>query len=139
MKLIYSLIAIGILISLYATYSHYQEGGSFCDISETVNCDVVNRGPYSEVSGVPVALLGLAMYLVLLYLYRKKKWNESVLILTLAALYTLYLTYLEIFVIKVICPLCVANAIVVFWLLWIACEKSKLSVNDIKKWIVKPL
>jgi protein-disulfide isomerase len=58
----------GAAIGLYLTIQHQAAlagGESFCNISETLNCDVVNTSFWSDVLGVPTALYGAAFYLAL--------------------------------------------------------------------------
>ncbi|MCB9796202.1 MAG: thioredoxin domain-containing protein [Alphaproteobacteria bacterium] len=56
---------LGAGVSVYLTMSHYaaQSGAeSVCNINETFNCDAVNTSAYSELFGVPIAVLGLGFY-----------------------------------------------------------------------------
>ena len=63
------LFLIGIGISSYLVYHHYQllNGeagfGSFCSINTTIDCDAVNASVYSEILGIPLATWGLSYYL----------------------------------------------------------------------------
>ncbi len=77
---------------------------------------------YSEVAGVPVALLGLGMYAALLVLIGVRRFASAPPSLAVAwtfalalsgTLYSAYLTYLELFVIEAICAWCVASAAIV--------------------------
>ncbi len=63
------LAVIGILNALYLTHAHYQNYtdptyASFCAISQAINCDTVAQSPWSVLFGLPVALWGLAGYLL---------------------------------------------------------------------------
>src|SRR5690242_12514150 len=61
------LAATGMALSGYLTASHlaHLRTGlpSACNINDTLNCDVVNSSPWSELLGVPVSHLGLLFYL----------------------------------------------------------------------------
>lgn len=94
----------------YLTYIHYANARSFCDISETISCDVVTTSIYSEVFGLPVSILGLGYFLLVLFLALFRKQVDTfklVFFLTLFMLIpSLYLSLLEMFVIKAFCILC---------------------------------
>ncbi len=67
------LAAVGILNAVYLMYAHFQNYtdpayASFCAISQAINCDTVAQSPWSVLFGLPVALWGLAGYLVSLLL-----------------------------------------------------------------------
>ncbi|HLB67276.1 MAG TPA: vitamin K epoxide reductase family protein [Thermoplasmata archaeon] len=110
----------GVALSGYLLFNHYGlVDGGVCSISETVNCDAVNRSEYAVLLGVPVAALGLLGFLAIFvaaYLgrFHPETWLGSragILIVALSVLgaaFASYLTVLEIFVIRAICPLCVA-------------------------------
>lgn len=75
---------------------------------------MVNRSIYSEVAGVPVALIGVLGYCGLLGLtiFYLRKEDAPVLLLmgSLAGLaFALYLTYIEGFVLAVWCVLCLSS------------------------------
>jgi len=62
--IIAGLAFLGALISGYS-FSHHIgfASGELCSPNDTFNCDVVNQGPYSEIGGVPVALIGIIGYI----------------------------------------------------------------------------
>jgi protein-disulfide isomerase/uncharacterized membrane protein len=54
---------MGLGLSLYLGKQHNPDAGeSFCSAGDVFNCDVVNRSEWSEVGGVPVALIGAGFY-----------------------------------------------------------------------------
>ena len=56
---------VGMFTMIYLVYLHYApvpEGGSFCDIGEAFSCDVVNKSAYSEILGIPMAVLGVVYF-----------------------------------------------------------------------------
>ena len=81
----------------------------------------MQQSVYSEVGGVPVALLGLIAYAALLVLTLLRGHIPENLedyiplaifgISLVGVLYSAYLTYLELFVIYAICRWCVSSAI----------------------------
>ncbi len=86
------------------------------------DCHTVQSSQYSEVAGVPVALLGLGMYAALLVLIGVRRFVSpppslavvwTVALALSGTLYSAYLTYLELFVIEAICAWCVVSAAIV--------------------------
>lgn len=111
-------IASGFLVSLYALKQHYAPlGGGACNVNATFNCDLVNRGPYGDIFGFPVAGFGVAGYLMMgivaMNFSKTKDAFVGKLLLALLAGgvgFTLYLTFLEAFVIQAWCLICLASA-----------------------------
>jgi vitamin-K-epoxide reductase (warfarin-sensitive) len=105
----------GVLVSSVSLYHHYSTSAtSYCDIGENFNCDIVNRSTYSQIAGIPVALIGIIGYLAVLTvatLYRNQAETPAVLAMgSLAGLaFALYLTYVEGFVLAAWCVLCLSS------------------------------
>lgn len=62
---------IGGALSMYLAVHHHLAltgGSSICNVSSTINCDIVNTSKYSELGGVPIALYGLAYYAAIAYI-----------------------------------------------------------------------
>ncbi len=87
------------------------------------DCGTVQKSAYSEIGPIPIAILGLGMYLTLALLAFSRLRRgvplsfrhatiASWAIALAGAAYAIYLTYLEIWVIQAICQWCVASAIV---------------------------
>jgi uncharacterized membrane protein len=114
------LAALGVGISAYLTWVHY--GGLPLLCSGAGDCETVQASRFATLGDVPVALLGLGLYVALLTLAGWRLWAGpavptpvplALFGLALAGtLYSLYLTYLELFVIRAICPWCVSSAVV---------------------------
>ncbi len=111
-----ALTGIGTANAGYALWQHFAPAGSaFCNISATFSCDIVNKSTFSELFGIPVALIGILGNLALLaaglWLLRHPR-NAAALYLTLAlgALgFSLYLTGIEFFVLGAYCVLCLLS------------------------------
>jgi uncharacterized membrane protein len=86
------------------------------------DCSTVNASKYSEVNGIPVALIGVLGYAAILgtLVFEKRASflkeffaeNASLLVFGFALtgfLFTLWLIYVEIFLIKALCPFCLAS------------------------------
>lgn len=126
-----AMVALGLLgaaVSAYLTSVHYGGGLALC--TGAGGCEQVQASRYAAVAGVPVALLGLGLYLTLLGLavWRARAASatpEAIVLglfgLSLAGvLYSAYLTYLELFVIHAICPWCVTSAVLMVALFGLA-------------------
>ncbi len=115
------LALIGLVDALYLTYIKLgSTTPAFC--APGGGCDVVNTSPYSEIFGIPIAVLGAGAYIILIagliLENRNITWQSNSLLIQMGvslvgALYSAYLTYLEIVVIKAICPYCVISAVVI--------------------------
>lgn len=110
-------ITAGLLVSLYALKQHYAPlGTSVCNVNATFNCDIVNKGPYGEIFGFPVAAIGVIGYVMMGILamhFSKSKdpvIGKALLVMLAGALaFSAYLSYLEAFVIHAWCLICLAS------------------------------
>lgn len=106
------LAAIGVAIATYLTYIHYAGIDPVCS---TGGCEKVQSSSYSDLVGVPVAVLGLAAYIAILgslWLPGETGRAAPAFIAIAGFGYSLYLTYLELFEINAICQWCVGSAVV---------------------------
>jgi len=110
---------IGLLDSIYLTVLKYSNNKSLC-IQGVGDCWSVNTSIYSEIFGIPIALLGFGAYgFILLLLWAEQRhsliqhYADFLLFgVTLIGIsYSAYSTYLEISVIKASCPFCVVSAV----------------------------
>ncbi|MGA7930892.1 MAG: vitamin K epoxide reductase family protein [Candidatus Sulfotelmatobacter sp.] len=102
--------ALGIVVSALALREHYRtEGDSPCSINERWDCGIVNHSPYAMLAGIPVAVLGIAGYLLMGAL----AWRRAYRLLQAAALvglvFSLYLARIEAHVLGVWCIYCVIS------------------------------
>lgn len=111
-------IVIGLLVSIYMTIFKITSNEKMCVGSK--DCAIVNASRYSEVNGIPVAVIGIAGYtamLAVLLLERKPGFiqeNGAMIFFGLAVtgfLFTAYLVFLEIAVIKAYCPFCITSQV----------------------------
>lgn len=103
------LALVGAVVSGLALQVHYTVATSPCSINEKWDCDVVNRSSYSMISGVPIALIGIAGYLALVWLGVARQ--RAVLTTAAAAglVYSLYLAHIERDILGVWCLYCVIS------------------------------
>jgi len=115
MNLVAILAVLGIAVSSVSLQHHYAKSKTaYCDFGETFNCDLVNRSQYSEIFGIPVALIGMVGYAALVGLatvYRERRETPALLFGGSSAglAFALYLTYVEAHVLGVWCILCLSS------------------------------
>jgi uncharacterized membrane protein len=118
-----ALAIAGAGVAAYLTTVHYDDNLLVCTVGD---CATVQKSKYSEVGGIPVAILGLSMYLAIVALglirWRRPglRMNATMLMFSLAlagAVFSAYLTYLELWVIDAICQWCVVSALLTLGIL----------------------
>jgi uncharacterized membrane protein len=84
------------------------------------DCSTVNASIYSEVNGIPVAVIGILGYVailgVLLFENRNSffKQNGTLMIFGMALtgfLFTVWLIYVEVALLKALCPFCLTSQV----------------------------
>jgi uncharacterized membrane protein len=106
------LCLIGIGVAGYLTYTHYEGIKVLCLSSG--GCETVQSSVYSKLVGVPVAVLGLAGYIGILFSLAIRNDFGRIAAFGIALigfLFSMYLTYRELFTIKAICQWCVSSAV----------------------------
>lgn len=113
-----ALTIIGLLVSIYMTIYKVTSNDNMCVGSK--DCSVVNASKYSEVNGIPVAVVGAIGYAALLgilWLERKPgffKDNGSMIFFGISLIgffFTIWLIYVEIALLKAYCPFCITSQI----------------------------
>jgi uncharacterized membrane protein len=104
----------GIGVAAYLTYVHYQPDALICTSSG--GCETVQQSSYAELAGIPVAVLGLVVYVAALALV---VWDSDLARTAVAAIglaavaFAVYLVVLQAFVIDAWCVWCLANDLVI--------------------------
>jgi len=110
----------GIVVASYLTWVHYDLGSLVCGLGD---CHSVQASEFATIGPVPVALLGLGMYVAVLactllgqvHPQREAMATGVAFAGALAgAVYAVYLTWIEVAVIEAICQWCVASAVLTF-------------------------
>jgi len=113
------LAVIGLGVAIYLTYVHYSGTPPACTAGES--CLKVQTSRWSELAGVPVALIGLIGYVGILAGLLAPDRDETrvaTLGMTLIGfLFSAYLTYRELFSIHAICEWCASSAVIMTLLL----------------------
>jgi uncharacterized membrane protein len=128
----------GVLVTTYLITQHFGESGaSFCNVSDYVSCDVVNKSRYSKLFGIPVSILGWATYIILtivsvglikgvrferIFSFLKPRFLEMFLLLFsgFGFLFSLYLSYIEFFVLHALCVFCLTQQFIIFFIFLIS-------------------
>jgi uncharacterized membrane protein len=107
------LVAVGLAIAGYLTWVHYADLEPAC-VGGGGGCERVQASEYAELTGIPVALLGLIGYAAIGATLLVETESSRLLGALLALVgfgFSAYLTYLELGVIDAICQWCVASAL----------------------------
>lgn len=111
-----ALLLIGLAVSIYMTVYKLTDNSAMCLGSG--DCSVVNASRYSEVNGIPVAVIGIAGYaalLAVLLLERRGGFfaaNGPLIGFGLSLTgfaFTVYLIYVEFALLKAFCPFCLTS------------------------------
>ena len=110
------LTVIGVALAGYLTYVHYSGVTPPCSIKGNP-CSQVQKSRYSELIGVPVALIGLLGYIAILASLLAPE-NETSRFATASFAvvgfgFSACLTYRELFTLHKICEWCVGSAVLV--------------------------
>jgi uncharacterized membrane protein/predicted DsbA family dithiol-disulfide isomerase len=146
-KLLLAFGLLGLVASGASTYVHYnllKNPGytSFCDINATVSCGQAYLSRYGSIAGVPVAIGGLAFFLLVLMLVwgstgRSRIADSAPAYIfaasTLALAVVLYLAYASFFILRAVCPLCVATYVAVVGIFVISGGASSLPMTSLPK------
>lgn len=108
---------VGAVASVYSILAHYDVAASdFCSVSDTFDCDIVNKSRWSTVAGIPVGVFGLIsnlFFFIASLVYLRQPYegllNLMVFASVTALLFSLYLTYIEAFVLYTWCLICLTS------------------------------
>jgi len=113
-----ALVIVGLLVSIYMTIYKVTGNDGMCLGSG--DCSTVNASRFSEVNGIPVAVVGIAGYVALLFtlLFQSRvqilRENSTLMIFGMSLMgfiFTLWLVYVELVLLKAICPFCVTSQV----------------------------
>lgn len=114
---------LGVADTTYLTIAHYTQTVTLaCPSTSFVNCAKVTTSSYSEIFGIPVALIGLIFFVLLLILQLpilwtdKYKWLEipRLVFAGLGLIGVLWFIYVELHKLHAICLYCTGAHIVIF-------------------------
>jgi uncharacterized membrane protein len=106
---------LGLAISAYLTVEHFTGSTTLaCPEGATINCAKVTSSAWSELVGVPVAVLGLGFFVLMSALLSPPAWRRQALdpvrvaAVTAGVAMVLYLIWVELFRVNAICLWCTA-------------------------------
>ncbi len=99
----------GVMVSALALREHYRTDASPCSINERWDCGIVNHSPYAMLFGIPVAVIGIAGYLLLGALAARKAYAWMLPFATVAFAFAIHLADVESMVLGVWCIYCVIS------------------------------
>ena len=103
------LAVAGIVVSSLALREHYRTDTSPCKINERWDCGTVNHSPYAMLFGIPVAVIGMAGYLLIAVLAARKAYAWMLPFVIGAFTFAVHLADVESMVLGVWCIYCVIS------------------------------
>jgi uncharacterized membrane protein len=129
---------LGFVDSIYLTYIKVSNNQAAC-IQGIGDCWTVNTSKYSEIFGIPVALLGAFVYALLgiiLIFGKKKDYLSNAALMAIfgisftGTIYSIYLTYIEIAVIRALCPFCVVSLVLMTGIFILSINRLRIFLNQ---------
>ncbi|MGA8151518.1 MAG: vitamin K epoxide reductase family protein [Terriglobales bacterium] len=110
MRFLLAFIALlGFIASGLALREHYRTDASPCSINERWDCGIVNHSPFAALAGVPVAVIGMAGYVLLGALAFRRAYRLFLAAAAAGLAFSLYLAHVEAHILGVWCVYCVAS------------------------------
>ena len=136
-----ALACFGLGVAGYLSFVEVNQIAAVC--GPVGDCNTVQQSPYARLFGVfPVALLGLAGYAAIAAAWLAQHYgpvqlrgDAALALWTLAfmgTLFSIYFTFLEPFVIGATCLWCLASAVIMTLLLWVATVPAKSAWQAIR-------
>jgi uncharacterized membrane protein len=108
-----SLAILGFVASGLALREHYRTDLSPCSINERWDCGIVNHSPFAVLAGIPVAVIGMAGYVLLAALALKRAYRLFLVAAVVGLSFSLYLAHVEAHILGVWCVYCVASLVAI--------------------------
>lgn len=127
---------IGIGIAAYLSYIEMTHQTAMC--GPVGDCNTVQQSEYAWLFGrIPIGILGLVGYTAIIFLWFVMRWNRgqlarfaanALLVTTcVGTLFSIYLSFLEPFIIGATCMWCLASAMLMTLLFWLAVRLPRLA------------
>lgn len=113
-------IGVGLFVSGYLSYLKIADTPSVCVKGGPFNCDLVLNSKYSELWGMPIAWLGLAIYIMLAIILLLAERREPLRlygqlaafgVALFAWLFSMWLVYVQFVLLGALCPWCLSHEI----------------------------
>jgi len=137
-------LTVGLLVTSYLSYLKASSVPAVCVVGSVFNCSAVLNSAYSVFMGIPIAYLGLFMYLTLtliLFFERRipflQEYGKPLMfgIGLFAWMFSMYLVYLQFVVLGALCPWCLtheANMTILFFMLCVRLWRDMNSEENLK-------
>ena len=129
---------VGFADTVYLTANHYLGTGIKCLLLE--GCEIVLASPYSQVLGIPMAVIGLVFYVGIFILASMAEIYQNNLLVkflvlggTLGFAASLVFLYIQIFIIGALCVYCLVSATsstIIFIATILLNKNIKISTHD---------
>ncbi len=104
------LSVLGMIVSSLALREHYRTyGDSPCSINEHWDCGVVNHSPYAMLGPIPVAVVGIAGYILMAGLAFLRSYRLLIVPTVAGLAFSLHLADIEAHILGVWCIYCVIS------------------------------
>lgn len=122
-------LILAIIISGYLSYLKVANVDAACLEGAVFDCGTVLNSFYSEIQGVPIAWLGLAVNLIVITLLALetqigflRKYGVALVfgLVLFAFLFSMYLIYVQAFLIQAYCPWCLSHEALITILFFIS-------------------
>ncbi|MFI5412913.1 MAG: vitamin K epoxide reductase family protein [Candidatus Micrarchaeales archaeon] len=123
-RVIYSLVALGLIISIYLTIVHFYSNTLVCPSTGLINCESVLTSPYSEILGIPVAILGLVLFVLAIFMLPKKN-DTMVFLWSIAGVGAVLYSIATQTIIGEICIYCLSLDVVILATIYLSNKKQK--------------
>lgn len=101
---------LGFIAASLALREHYREyGDAPCDINAHWDCGVVNHSPYAMIGPIPVAIVGMAGYILMAALAFVRSYRLLLVPVLTGLAFSLYLANVEAHILGVWCIYCVIS------------------------------
>jgi uncharacterized membrane protein len=123
--LILLLCIAGVAVAGYLTEAHYNTKITLaCSDTGKINCEAVTSSHYSQVLGLPVALLGLVFFVIALGFFSPWSWRSPSRLMrwsrlgwvSIGMLSVFYLLWAELIQVRLICLYCTSVHVITFLL-----------------------
>jgi len=112
-RLVFLLALAGLIVSALSLRVHYSNEVQICDINAHWDCGIVNHSRYSEIAGIPVAVLGIAGYAAIALLVFARREVLLLIAAGIGCAFALYLSHIEADVLGVWCLYCVISQTII--------------------------
>jgi uncharacterized membrane protein len=123
-KIIYILIALGLIDSIYLTIVHFDSNALACPSNTLINCESVLTSQYSTIFGIPVAILGLVLLILAIFMLLRK--NDTMKFLwSIAGVGAIVYSLVSQTLLGEVCIYCLTLDLIIVALLFVSNKKQK--------------